>query len=77
MERSNFENVCLVESIWIQEPGKLPVEKSYFPAIAVIKLNRLMTIEHSQITISSVFGGGLLHNVRNNLYYRQFFDSKN
>ena len=75
MERSNFDNVCLVESIFIQEPGKFPVEKSYFPALAVIKLNRLMTTEDNQITINDVFGG-LLRNSRNDLYYRQFFESK-
>ena len=57
MERSNFDNVRLVESIFIQEPGKFPVEKSYFPALAVIKLNRLMTTEDNQITINDVFGG--------------------
>ena len=75
MERSNFDNVCLVERIFIQEPGKFPVEKSYFPALAVIKLNRLMTTEDNQITINNVFNG-LLRNSRNDLYYRQFFESK-
>ena len=69
----------MVESIFIQEPEKLPVEKSYFPVLAVIKLNRLMTSEDNpinSITMGSVFGG-LLHNVRNDVYYKQFFDSKN
>ena len=75
MERSNFDNVRMVESIFIQEPGKFPVEKSYFPVLAVIKLNRLMTTEDSQITINYVFNG-LLHNSRNDLYNRQFFESK-
>ena len=75
METSNFDNVCLIESIFIQEPGKFPVEKSYFPALAVIKLNRLMTTEDNQITINNVFNG-LLRNSRNDLYYRQFFESK-
>ena len=75
MEKSNFDNVRLVESIFIQEPGKFPVEKSYFPVLAVIKLNRLMTTEDNQITINYVLGG-LLRNVRNDLYYRQFFESK-
>ena len=75
MERSNFDNVRLVESIFIQEPGKFPVEKSYFPALAVIKLNRLMATEDNQITINYVFNG-LLHNSRNDLYNRQFFESK-
>ena len=75
MKRSNFDNVRLVESIFIQEPGKFPVEKSYFPVLAVIKLNRLMTTEDSQITINYVFNG-LLHNSRNDLYNRQFFESK-
>ena len=75
MERSNFDNVRLVESIFIQEPGKFPVEKSYLPALAVIKLNRLMTTEDNQITINNVFNG-LLRNFRNNLYYKQFFESK-
>ena len=75
MEKSDFNNVRLVESIFIQEPGKFPVEKSYFPVLAVIKLNRLMTTEDSQITINYVFNG-LLHNSRNDLYNRQFFESK-
>ena len=75
MEKSDFNNVRLVESIFIQEPGKFPVEKSYFPALAVIKLNRLMTTEDNQITINYVFNG-LLHNSRNDLYNRQFFESK-
>ena len=75
MEKSDFNNVRLVESIFIQEPGKFPVEKSYFPALAIIKMNRLMTIEANQITINYVFGG-LLRNSRNDLYYRKFFESK-
>ena len=75
MERSNFDNIGLVESILIQEPGKFPVEKSYFPALAVVKLNRLMTTEDNQITINYVFNG-LLRNSRNDLYYRKFFESK-
>ena len=75
MERSNFDNVRLVESIFIQEPEKIPVEKSYFPALAVIKLNRLMTTEDNQITINNVLNG-LLRNFGNDLYYRQFFESK-
>ena len=71
MEKSHYNNVRLVESIFIQEPGKFPVEKSYFPALAVIKLNRLMITEDNQITIND-----LLRNSRNDLYYRQFFESK-
>ena len=78
MEKSNFENIRLVESIFIQEPEELPVEKSYFPALAVIKLNRVMITEDnklSTIIISPVFGI-LSHDARNNIYYSQFFDSK-
>ena len=75
MERSNFENIRFVESIFIQEPEELPAEKSYFPALAVVKLNRLMTTEDNQITINYVFNG-LLRNSRNEHYYRQFFESK-
>ena len=75
MERSKFDNVRKIESIFIQEPDG---EKSYFPAFAVIKLNKLMTTEEnkfSTVTISSVFGG-LGKYVRNDLHYIQFFDSK-
>ena len=75
MERSKFDNVRKIESIFIQEPDG---EKSYFPAFAVIKLNKLVTTEEnkfSTVTIRSVFGG-LGKYVRNDLHYNQFFDSK-
>ena len=75
MERSEFDNVRKIESIFIQEPDG---EKSYFPAFAVIKLNKLVTTEEnkfSAITISAVFGS-LSKYVRNDLHYSQFFDSK-
>ena len=75
MEKSNFENIRLVESIFIQEPEEQFNEKSYFPAFAVIKLNKLVVTEEnkfSTITISNVFG----KYVRNDLQYSQFFDSK-
>ena len=78
MEKSKFDNVHTIESIFIQEPEELPAEKSYFPALAVIKLNRLMMTEDnklSTIIISPVFGI-LSHNARNNVYYSQFFESK-
>ena len=78
MEKSNFENIRLVESIFIQEPEELPVEKSYFPALAVIKLNRVMITEDNELStiiISPVFGI-LSHDARNNIHYSQFFDSK-
>ena len=75
MERSEFDNVRKIESIFIQEPDG---EKSYFPAFAVIKLNKLVTTEEnkfSTVTISSIFGG-LGKYVRNDFHYIQFFDSK-
>jgi hypothetical protein len=78
VEKSKFDNVRTIESIFIQEPEKLPVEKSYFPAFVVMKLNKLVTTEEnkfSTVTISSVFGG-LGKYVRNDLHYIQFFDSK-
>ena len=40
LEKSIHENK--IETIFIQEPENIPAEKSYFPAFAVIKLNRLM-----------------------------------
>ena len=78
MEKSNFENIRFIESIFIQEPEELPAEKSYFPALAVIKLNRVMITENNELStiiISPVFGI-LSHDARNNIYYSQFFDSK-
>jgi hypothetical protein len=75
VERSKFDNVRTIESIFIQGPDG---EKSYFPAFAVIKLNKLVITEEnkfSTVTISSVFGG-LGKFVRNDLHYSQFFDSK-
>ena len=40
MEES--ENLCLIESVHIQEPIQMPVEITYFPAIAIIKLKKKM-----------------------------------
>ena len=78
MEKSKFDNIRKIESIFIQEPEELPAEKSYFPAFAVIKLNKVVTTEEnkfSAITISAVFGS-LSKYVRNDLHHSQFFDSK-
>ena len=75
MERSKFDNVRTIESIFIQGPDG---ENSYFPAFAVIKLNKLVITEEnkfSTITISAVFGS-LSKNVGNDLHCGQFFDSK-
>ena len=81
VEKSKFDNIRTIESIFIQEPEELPAEKSYFPAFAVIKLNKLVTTEEnkfSTITISPflVFGS-LSKYVRNDLHYSKLhFDSK-
>jgi hypothetical protein len=79
VEKSKFDNVRKIESIFIQEPEKLPAEKSYFPAFAVMKLNKLVTTEEnkfSTITISTVFGFLVFGKVRNDLHNSEFFDSK-
>ena len=78
VKKSKFDNIRKIESIFIQEPEDVFSEKSYFPAFAVIKLNKLVITEEnkfSTVTISSVFGG-LGKYVRNDLHYSQFFDSK-
>ena len=78
VKKSKFDNIRKIESIFIQEPEELFSEKSYFPAFAVIKLNKLVITEEnkfSTITISAVFGS-LSKNVGNDLHCGQFFDSK-
>ena len=75
VKKSKFDNIRRIESIFIQEPEEQFNEKSYFPAFAVIKLNKLVVTEEnkfSTVTISTVFG----KYVRNDLKYSQFFDSK-
>ena len=75
VKKSKFDNIRKIESIFIQEPEEQFNEKSYFPAFAVIKLDKLVVTEEnkfSTITISAVFG----KYVRNDLQYSQFFDSK-
>ena len=47
MEKS--ENFRLIESIYIQEPIQMPVEKTYFPAIAIIKLKKKMVNLNSMV----------------------------
>ena len=78
VKKSKFDNIRKIESIFIQEPEERFSEKSYFPAFAVIKLNKLVITEENQfsaITISAVFGS-LSKYVRNDLHHNQFFDSK-
>ena len=78
VKKSKFDNIRKIESIFIQEPEEQFSEKSYFPAFAVIKLNKLVITEEnkfSTITISAVFGS-LSKNVGNDLHCGQFFDSK-
>ena len=78
MEKSKFDNIRKIESIFIQEPEELFSEKSYFPAFAVIKLSKLVITKEnkfSAITISAVFGSPS-KNVGNDLHCGQFFDSK-
>ena len=78
VKKSKFDNIRKLESIFIQEPEELFSEKSYFPAFAVVKLNKLVITEEnkfSTITISSVFGSHS-KNVGNDLHCGQFFESK-
>ena len=43
------ENFRSIESIFIQAPKQLPAEKSYFPAIAILKLDREMVNLNSML----------------------------
>ena len=63
MEKS--ENFRLIESVYIQEPIQMPVEITYFPAIAVIKLKKKM-VNLNPIVLTS---DGPLYSAKNYIYH--------
>ena len=63
MEKS--ENFRLIESVYIQEPIQMPVEKTYFPAIAIIKLKKKMVNLNSMVLTFD----GPLYSDKNYIYH--------
>ena len=63
MERS--ENFRLIESVYIQEPIQMPVEITYFPAIAIIKLKKKMVNLNSMVLTFD----GPLYSAKNYIYH--------
>ena len=63
MEKS--KNVRFIENIFIQEPNTMPPEKSYFPAIAIVKLNKEMVNLNSAVLTFD----GPLHSVKTDVYH--------
>ena len=63
MEKS--ENFRLIESVYIQEPIQMPVEITYFPAIAIIKLKKKMVNLNSMVLTFD----GPLYSDKNYIYH--------
>ena len=63
MERS--ENFRLIESVHIQEPIQMPVEITYFPAIAIVKLKKKM-VNLNPVVLTS---DGPLYSAKNYIYH--------
>ena len=63
MEKS--KNVRFIENIFIQESNTMPPEKSYFPAIAIVKLNKEMDNLNSAVLTFD----GPLYSVKTDIYH--------
>ena len=63
MEKS--KNVRFIENIFIQESNTMPPEKSYFPAIAILKLNKEMVNLNSAVLTFD----GPLYSVKTDIYH--------